>query len=157
MFENGLQGHYLGTERPGGRGESNEIRPYFAELPKGFEPSSGDRACGCIGWLLVFRRGRPFNALRARFSDQAEPIEQYLGPQVMPWLDRIFARPDGAARLKLLGYNTVAASGRMDTATQNAIAAYARKRRIQKSLETVQAAMCQELRQRCVNHSGSPR
>lgn len=41
----------------------------------------------------------------ATFSDEAEPIEQYFGPQVMPWLDRIFVRPDGPAKLKLLGYN----------------------------------------------------
>jgi salicylate 5-hydroxylase large subunit len=41
----------------------------------------------------------------ATFSDQAEPIEQYFGPNVMPWLDRIFQRPEGAAKLKLLGYN----------------------------------------------------
>ena len=37
----------------------------------------------------------------ATFSDAAEPLEAYLGPQVMPWLDRIFkGRP-----LTLLGYN----------------------------------------------------
>jgi salicylate 5-hydroxylase large subunit len=41
----------------------------------------------------------------ATFSEQAVPIEQYFGPNVMPWLDRIFQRPEGAAKLKLLGYN----------------------------------------------------
>jgi len=41
----------------------------------------------------------------ATFSEQAEPIETYLGPRVMPWLDRIFRRPEGAAKLTLLGYN----------------------------------------------------
>ena len=37
----------------------------------------------------------------ATFSEQVETIEQYLGPSVMPWLERIFkGRP-----LTLLGYN----------------------------------------------------
>lgn len=103
-----------------------------------------------------------------------EPLQSLLTPHQQTLLNALLLNPqatkpgpqeptantlvwDVQSNLKLLGYNTVAASGRMDTATQNAIAAYARKRRIQKSLETVQAAMCQELRQRCVNHSGSPR
>ena len=37
----------------------------------------------------------------ATFSEEAEPLEQYLGPQIMPWLDRIFA----GRELKLLGTN----------------------------------------------------
>lgn len=37
----------------------------------------------------------------ATFSDAAEPLEQYLGPEVMPWLDRIFQ----GRQLTLLGYN----------------------------------------------------
>ncbi len=37
----------------------------------------------------------------ATFSDAAEPLEDYLGPNVMPWLDRIFK----GRELKLLGYN----------------------------------------------------
>jgi len=37
----------------------------------------------------------------ATFSEEAEPIEQYFGPQVMPWLERIFA----GRKLTLLGYN----------------------------------------------------
>ena len=37
----------------------------------------------------------------ATFSDQAEPLADYLGPQVLPWLDRIFA----GRQLTLLGYN----------------------------------------------------
>lgn len=41
----------------------------------------------------------------ASFSDAVEPLEDYLGPAVMPWLDRIFRRPQGSARLSLLGYN----------------------------------------------------
>ena len=42
----------------------------------------------------------------ASFSDRVEPIEQYLGRAIMPWINRIFKAPDGAARkLTLLGYN----------------------------------------------------
>ncbi|MGE4243959.1 aromatic ring-hydroxylating dioxygenase subunit alpha [Ramlibacter sp.] len=37
----------------------------------------------------------------ATFSQDAEPLEDYLGPQVMPWIDRIFK----GRTLKLLGYN----------------------------------------------------
>ena len=37
----------------------------------------------------------------ATFSETAEPLEDYLGPQVMPWLDRIFK----GRKLTLLGYN----------------------------------------------------
>jgi salicylate 5-hydroxylase large subunit len=37
----------------------------------------------------------------ATFSEEAEPLEQYLGPQILPWLDRIFA----GRQLKLLGTN----------------------------------------------------
>lgn len=42
----------------------------------------------------------------ATFSEQAEPFADYIGPAVMPWLQRIFERPDGSARpLTLLGIN----------------------------------------------------
>ena len=41
----------------------------------------------------------------ASFSEDTEPLQDYLGPQVMPWLDRIFKGPDGARKLTLLGYN----------------------------------------------------
>ncbi|MDR7095709.1 aromatic ring-hydroxylating dioxygenase subunit alpha [Hydrogenophaga laconesensis] len=37
----------------------------------------------------------------ATFSEEAEPFDQYIGPQVMPWLDRIFQ----GRQLQLLGYN----------------------------------------------------
>ncbi|RZI64843.1 MAG: salicylate hydroxylase, partial [Variovorax sp.] len=37
----------------------------------------------------------------ATFSDAAESLEDYLGPNIMPWLDRIFA----GRKLALLGYN----------------------------------------------------
>jgi len=42
----------------------------------------------------------------ATFCDTVEPIEAYLGPAVMPWINRIFKADDGSARqLTLLGYN----------------------------------------------------
>lgn len=37
----------------------------------------------------------------ATFSEQAEPLQDYLGPRIMPWLDRIFK----GRSLTLLGYN----------------------------------------------------
>jgi salicylate 5-hydroxylase large subunit len=37
----------------------------------------------------------------ATFSEEAEPLADYFGPQVMPWLDRIFQ----GRQLTLLGYN----------------------------------------------------
>lgn len=37
----------------------------------------------------------------ATFSDAVEPLEDYLGPNLMPWLDRIFK----GRQLTLLGYN----------------------------------------------------
>lgn len=37
----------------------------------------------------------------ATFSDEAEPLRDYLGPRILPWLDRIFA----GRQLTLLGYN----------------------------------------------------
>ncbi len=41
----------------------------------------------------------------ATFSDEVEPLEQYFGPALMPWLDRIFKGPEGARKLTLLGTN----------------------------------------------------
>ena len=41
----------------------------------------------------------------ATFSDDTEPLEDYLGANVMPWLDRIFKRPEGSAPITLLGTN----------------------------------------------------
>jgi salicylate 5-hydroxylase large subunit len=37
----------------------------------------------------------------ATFSDSVEPLEDYLGPQILPWLERIFR----GRQLTLLGYN----------------------------------------------------
>jgi salicylate 5-hydroxylase large subunit len=41
----------------------------------------------------------------ATFSDSVEPLEDYFGSSVMPWLDRIFKGPAGSRKLTLLGYN----------------------------------------------------
>ena len=41
----------------------------------------------------------------ATFSDSAPPIEDYLGPSIMPWINRIFKGDGGARKLTLLGYN----------------------------------------------------
>jgi salicylate 5-hydroxylase large subunit len=45
----------------------------------------------------------------ATFSESVEPLHDYLGPQVMPWLDRIFkgpsTEPGTGRKLSLLGYN----------------------------------------------------
>lgn len=41
----------------------------------------------------------------ATFSPEAEPLCDYLGPQILPWLDRLFQGPDGSRELTLLGYN----------------------------------------------------
>ncbi len=49
--------------------------------------------------LKVARRG---GAVFASFDPEAEPFEDFLGPAILPWFDRVFSpeRP-----LKLLGYN----------------------------------------------------
>jgi len=47
----------------------------------------------------------------ATFSEDTEPLEDYLGPQLMPWLDRIFKGPEGARKLTLLGVSLRAPSG----------------------------------------------
>ena len=41
----------------------------------------------------------------ATFSDAAEPLEDYLGPNILPWIARIFKGPEGPRKLTLLGYN----------------------------------------------------
>ena len=43
----------------------------------------------------------------ATFSADTEPLEEYLGPNVMPWINRIFRDPETKAprKLTLLGYN----------------------------------------------------
>ena len=40
------------------------------------------------------------------FSDDAPALDEYLGPSIMPWINRIFKAADGSARkLTLLGDN----------------------------------------------------
>jgi salicylate 5-hydroxylase large subunit len=41
----------------------------------------------------------------ASFNQDTEPLADYLGADVLPWLDRIFKGPDGPKQLTLLGYN----------------------------------------------------
>jgi len=41
----------------------------------------------------------------ATFSDATEPLESYLGTDILPWLERIFKGPEGSRKLTLLGYN----------------------------------------------------
>ena len=41
----------------------------------------------------------------ATFSDSTESIEDYIGPELMPWINRIFKGPAGSRPLTLLGYN----------------------------------------------------
>ena len=42
----------------------------------------------------------------ATFSESVEPLADYLGPSILPWINRIFKAPDGTTRkLTLLGYN----------------------------------------------------
>ena len=41
----------------------------------------------------------------ATFSDATQPLEDFLGPHIMPWLDRIFKGAEGPKKLTLLGYS----------------------------------------------------
>jgi len=41
----------------------------------------------------------------ATFSHTVEPLEDYLGPNIMPWINRIFKGEGGTRKLTLLGYN----------------------------------------------------
>ena len=41
----------------------------------------------------------------ATFSQSTESIEDYLGPKILPWIERIFKGPEGSRKLTLLGYN----------------------------------------------------
>lgn len=66
-------------------------------MPEGFDV----RQHGLTRLRVAVLHGLVF----ATFSDTVAPLEDYLGPHIMPWLDRIFMRPEGPARLTLLGYN----------------------------------------------------
>lgn len=41
----------------------------------------------------------------ATFSDSVESLEDYLGPNIIPWINRIFKADGGTRKLTLLGYN----------------------------------------------------
>ncbi len=62
-------------------------------MPAGFDLKDH----GLTRLLVAVLHGLVF----ATFSEDAEPLEDYLGPQVMPWLNRIFQ----GRQLTLLGYN----------------------------------------------------
>ena len=62
-------------------------------MPEGFDP----RQHGLTKLRVALLHGLVF----ATFSADAEPLEQYLGPEVMPWIARIFQ----GRTLTLLGYN----------------------------------------------------
>ena len=66
-------------------------------MPADFDP----RAHG----LTQLRVEVIYGLVFASFSADVEPLRDYLGPRILPWLDRIFLRPEGPARLTLLGYN----------------------------------------------------
>jgi salicylate 5-hydroxylase large subunit len=62
-------------------------------MPEGFDL----KANGLTKLRVAVLHGLVF----ATFSEDTEPLEDYLGPSVMPWLDRIFK----GRQLQLLGYN----------------------------------------------------
>jgi salicylate 5-hydroxylase large subunit len=63
----------------------------------GMPPDFDLAANGLVRLRVAVLHGLVF----ATFSETAEPLEEYLGPQILPWLDRIFK----GRRLTLLGYN----------------------------------------------------
>jgi salicylate 5-hydroxylase large subunit len=72
--------------------------PDGAECVQGGMPPGFDlKANGLTRLRVEVLHGLVF----ATFSDQAEPLRDYLGPRILPWLDRIF----GGRQLTLLGYN----------------------------------------------------
>ncbi|MBA2672811.1 aromatic ring-hydroxylating dioxygenase subunit alpha [Ramlibacter sp.] len=62
-------------------------------MPEGFDL----KANGLVKLRVAVLHGLVF----ATFSEDAEPFADYIGPEVMPWLDRIFK----GRQLTLLGYN----------------------------------------------------
>ncbi|MBC7437462.1 MAG: Rieske 2Fe-2S domain-containing protein [Bdellovibrionales bacterium] len=68
-------------------------------MPEGFDLKDH----GLIKLRVAVLHGLVF----ATFSDETEPLEEYLGKDVMPWVNRIFKdKATGAGRqLTLLGYN----------------------------------------------------
>ncbi len=55
--------------------------------------------------LTKLRVGVLHGLVFATFSEDTEALQDYLGPNITPWLDRIFKGPEGARKLTLLGYN----------------------------------------------------
>ena len=66
-------------------------------MPAGFDI----RDHGLIKLRVAVLHGLVF----ATFSDSTESIEDYIGPELMPWINRIFKGPAGSRPLTLLGYN----------------------------------------------------
>jgi salicylate 5-hydroxylase large subunit len=64
---------------------------------QGGMPADFDPAAHGLAKLAVARRG---GVVFASFDADVEPLEDYLGPEVLPFFDRVFHRP-----LKLLGIN----------------------------------------------------
>ncbi|HZY20722.1 MAG TPA: aromatic ring-hydroxylating dioxygenase subunit alpha [Ramlibacter sp.] len=74
------------------------VGPDGAECVQGGMPPGFDvKANGLRRLRVEVLHGLVF----ATFSDTVEPLRDYLGPQILPWLDRIFA----GRQLSLLGYN----------------------------------------------------
>ena len=56
--------------------------------------------------LTKLRVAKLHGLVFATFSEEAPPLEDYLGPDILPWINRIFRAADGSTRkLTLLGYN----------------------------------------------------
>ena len=74
------------------------VGPDGAQCTNGGMPEGFDlQAHGLVKLRVAVLHGLVF----ATFSDAAEPLQDYLGPQVLPWLERIFK----GRQLTLLGYN----------------------------------------------------
>jgi salicylate 5-hydroxylase large subunit len=66
-------------------------------MPAGFDLKQN----GLVKLRVAVLHGLVF----ATFSEATEPLAQYLGPNVLPWLERIFKGEGGTRGLTLLGYN----------------------------------------------------
>ena len=65
-------------------------------------PSDFDMTKHGLTQLKVARRG---GVVFASFSAETESFEDYLGPKVLPWFDRIFSGGESGRGLTLLGYS----------------------------------------------------
>ncbi len=66
-------------------------------MPEGFDLKQN----GLVKLRVAVLHGLVF----ATFSEATEPLQDYLGPQIMPWIERIFNGPGGSRQLTLLGTN----------------------------------------------------